>query len=531
MRKAKSILAIFLVFSIVFLCGCSNISAILNKIDSDYYEITAISKNAESYSAVDVSGDNILFLTYSGIDKCVLFVYNVQKNKVIAKSTLDDSGLETITKAEFTSENEIMVYDDINEKAVAYDLALNKTGNAEYQREYFDSDNLPQSDLITGEFDHRDNYAVCYDENKTTCIFYDDVNKCFIINNDNTNFIDDYDKSILKSGYIEDDKFFTVSIDNYKDAVNSGEIRFEAEKGLSQNVTFGKMNDRYAVFVLEISNDNTGGMMSVPYIWKYNKNPLNAKLDLTIRSKAEINEENEKIIKDIKNKYNIRVTCGEVIEGYHEDETEYSINPLEQNTMLKNLSECLPLLPDGFIKELYDYNEMVSGLRINLVKSIDSIDAYVVDYLEEMTVVFGYYSLRQGTGVFFHEFMHLIDNRLTDYYWENYGYDFYDEWCKLNPKDFEYLGDEYHDADDKKYFVSNYATKNMEEDTADTLRYLCEKVEYGNDEEEGYGEDDTEEKYGENVIKKTELLCKAIREAFPSAANAEELYWEKGLNK
>ncbi|MDE5996546.1 MAG: hypothetical protein K2G56_06465, partial [Eubacterium sp.] len=69
-------------------------------------------------------------------------------------------------------------------------------------------------------------------------------------------------------------------------------------------------------------------------------------------------------------------------------------------------------------------------------------------------------------------------------------------------------------------------------DTVDTLRYLCDKVEFGNDEEEeGYGVDDTEEKYGENVNKKIELLCKAIREAFPSAAKEKELYWEKALNK
>ncbi|MDE6110660.1 MAG: hypothetical protein K2F65_01955, partial [Eubacterium sp.] len=190
MKKAKSVIAIVLVFSIVFLCGCSNIAAILNKIDSDYYEVTAISEEATSYSSVDVSGDNVLFLTYSGVDSYVLFVYDVKKNKIAAKSSLDDCGLETITYAKFTSENEITVYDGGNEKAVAYDLALNKTGNAEYQSEFFDVDNAPKSDLFNNEFDCRNNFAVCYDENKTTSIFYDDVDKCFINNNDNSNFID-----------------------------------------------------------------------------------------------------------------------------------------------------------------------------------------------------------------------------------------------------------------------------------------------------------------------------------------------------
>ncbi|MDE5605395.1 MAG: hypothetical protein K2I73_07420, partial [Eubacterium sp.] len=105
MKKAKAIVAILLVFSIVFLCGCSNISAIINKNDSDYYEIKAISKNASDYADIDISGDNILFLTFKGTDDYLLSVYNAASNKVTASISLEDCDLEYIRAARFTGEN------------------------------------------------------------------------------------------------------------------------------------------------------------------------------------------------------------------------------------------------------------------------------------------------------------------------------------------------------------------------------------------------------------------------------------------
>ncbi|MDE6659919.1 MAG: hypothetical protein K2K01_07385, partial [Eubacterium sp.] len=169
--------------------------------------------------------------------------------------------------------------------------------------------------------------------------------------NDNSNFIDDYDKSIFKSYYVDDDKFFAIAVDNYADGVKTNEIKFEAQTDLNQNVVLGKMNDSYAVFVLEITNDKTGGTMSVPYIWKYNENPTNDKLDLTVKSINDFAEENEKLIKDIKSTYDIKLAYGEETKddcgGYS---TEFDLTVLELNIMLTNLKECLALLPNGFIK-------------------------------------------------------------------------------------------------------------------------------------------------------------------------------------
>ncbi len=126
MKKAKSISAITLLFIHYFLCGCSNITNILNKTIQHIMKSLLFQKNAEYYSSIDISEDNILFLTYKGTEDYLLSVYNAEKNKVTAQTNLSDCGLDNVTEAVFGNENEIIVYDNIDEKAIAYDLCLNK---------------------------------------------------------------------------------------------------------------------------------------------------------------------------------------------------------------------------------------------------------------------------------------------------------------------------------------------------------------------------------------------------------------------
>ncbi|MDE5671655.1 MAG: hypothetical protein K2I14_09400 [Eubacterium sp.] len=520
MKAAKSISAIALLLSIVFLCGCSNILSILNKDNSAYYKITSISKHAEYYSSIDISGDNILFLTYKGTEDYLLSVYNAEKNKVCAKITLDDCGLDNITEAKFSNENEIIIYDDTNEKAVAYDLDLNKKGDAEYITD-FNIDDIPKSDLFSDNFDFKSNYAVSHTENKSVCVFYDEPETFYVNDNDNSSFIDEYDKKIFKLSYTDNDSEIIISVEDYKNGVSSSTLKFNGLDNLSVNIQFGKLNDKYAVFILTNSNDQTGGTVSTPYIWKYNENSKNNKINLSVKTKEDFDKDNENIIKEVNDTYAIRINVDEVIEDYWFNETEYGVNALQLNSILTDIEKYLALFPDGFVNEIYSYNQQSSGIKMNIVKRIEGISAYAVDFNEDMMIVFGYDDFCKG--VFFHEFMHLIDNRISDFYTENYHSDFYDEWCRLNPKDFEYIGDEYRNIDFKdykEYFISDYAVSDMAEDAADTFRYLCENT-----------QTDEKDKYSENVNKKIELLCKAIRSAYPSAANEDELYWEKLLNK
>lgn len=520
MKKAKSISAITLLLSIIFLCGCSNITNILNKNNSAHYEITSISKNAEYYSSIDISEDNILFLTYKGTEDYLLSVYNAEKNKVTAQTNLSDCGLDNVTEAVFGNENEIIVYDNIDEKAIAYDLCLNKKGDADYVSD-LNIEDAPKSELLTEEFDFRNGYAVSQTENKTICVFYDEPGKFYISNSGNSDFIDEYDKKILKLNHTENDREIMISVDDYKNGVSSNTLKFNGLNKLSVNIQFGKISDKYAVFVLTNTNVQTDGAVSIPYIWKYNDDSMNNQLDLSVKTKEDFNKDNENIIKEINDTYAIKVNIDEVIEDYWVNETEYGINALQLNSILSDINTYLALFPDGFVNEIYSYDKNNDGIKFDIVKRIEGISAYAVDFNEDMMIVFGYHDFCKG--VFFHEFMHLIDNRISDFYTENYHSDFYGEWCSLNPNDFEYIDDEYRNIDSEdynEYFISNYATSDMVEDTADTFRYLCENA-----------DSDDKENISNNVGKKIELLCKAIRSAYPSAANEKELYWEKALNK
>ena len=239
----------------------------------------------------------------------------LSNQSVTAQTNLSDCGLDNVTEAVFGNENEIIVYDNIDEKAIAYDLCLNKKGDADYVSD-LNIEDAPKSELLTEEFDFRNGYAVSQTENKTICVFYDEPGKFYISNSGNSDFIDEYDKKVLKLNYTENDREIIISVDDYKNGVSSNTLKFNGLNKLSVNIQFGKISDKYAVFVLTNTNVQTDGAVSIPYIWKYNDDSMNNQLDLSVKTKEDFNKDNENIIKEINDTYAIKVNIDEVIEDY-----------------------------------------------------------------------------------------------------------------------------------------------------------------------------------------------------------------------
>jgi hypothetical protein len=167
---------------------------------------------------------------------------------------------------------------------------------------------------------------------------------------------------------------------------------------------------------------------------------------------------------------------------------------------------------------LYDENNH-NGFDINIVKNIKgSAAAYAGGSSNNhMHIVFATeeFALSQIP----HEFMHLIDNRIYDYYAYNatdaFSDGFDDLWMNLNKDGFVYDDDADYDGN---YFVSYYAMTNWLEDRAETFMYLCD---------ESYGTDwYTSNKY---LKKKADFLIDAIRLAFPSVQKADSVYWTRNI--
>ncbi|MCH5321371.1 MAG: hypothetical protein J1E36_06380 [Eubacterium sp.] len=520
MRKSKSFFSLFLVVAILLLSGCSDIQSIISKDNGDFYEITALSKKANNYSAIDIMGDNILFLSSMYEKPFDLTLYDANNDRIIAQTSLADCPLEYISSAKFNGKNEIIVFDESAEKCVSYDLNLNKTGQADYTAEN-SFDFSEKSDLITDRFAYNDTYAYSVEGDYFYFVSCDNVDEVYVFNNYNRDILSVQDKKLLlsESEYSEESRTttLTVSVEDYENALCINEITLDTYfiKGTFSDITVSALSDKYACFVKRIGNDATGGQRFIPYLWKYNENSVNEKLDIKKMTKDDFNNENTQLIDEINSKYGIGVKVNERAEFTNYDE-DYDATPLEVNYVLSSLIDSLALFPDNFIKEIYD-REYVKGLNIYIVRSIDGAGAYANDFIETLEIVFSTSSF--NNSIVFHEFMHLIDNKIEDYYAEQ-DMNFYDMWCELNPKDFEY----YSEIDfefDEEYFISEYAMTNYAEDMADTFQSMYNAY------DTGYAKDITENGH---VKKKADLICEAIRKAFPSMENAQEPCWEKYAN-
>ena len=513
MRKLRPALAVLIALSVVFLSGCANIQALFQDNSADFYEIKAISQKADIYQSIDISGDNILFLTASGIDDYVLTVYDAKSNRITAEKKLSDCPLEYISGAKFHNESTIFVFDAGSGKAISYDLNLKQTGTADYviyDQEY-------DSTFIDDSFAIYDTYAFSYNASNYYFVFYDNEEKIYVFNGEDEaiNAADDGKLFTSESKYSEISNNWetTMYVKDLENALCINNAKLEgASSGLFIDILESAMNDKYVCFVERISNDQTGGYRAVPYLWKYTEAPVNEVIEVKAMTAADILDDNDKIIDDIKSKYGVKVIVND--EPNFGFEVELGATPLQVNSVLTSLSSCLDLFPENFIKEIYQDAEYINGFNIHIVDNIDGATAFANDFTDPYEIVFGYHGFEKSVVV--HELMHLIDNRIQTYYDDN-NMDFYAQWWALNPDGFEYYFEEDHDSNEE-YFISHYAMTNVAEDLADTFQAI-----YNAYEENG----DYRFNEYEHVNKKAALICEAIRKAFPCMENADEVFWEK----
>ncbi len=509
MKKAKVLLAVLLSASVIMLSGCSNILSVFVQNESDFYEITPLSSAAAQYISVDIFGDDILFLTFKETSALELTIYNVKKNKITLSRSLADCPLSNIDNAKFSNENEIIVYSNELQKGIAYDFQLNLKGEIDYFEEnYYDSE--PVTDFIDDRYDRRDTYSLLYDYNKKICIFNDEPDFIYITDWNADNILSDFHKMFLCCEYIEDSNNLKISVKDYDNAVCINDIETEKmQDGFFVNAALGTISSNYACFIYEITNENTGGVKQIPYLWKYTSNQKSTPLDIKKVTEENLNNENNDIIQNLNTKYGINVFVNKTSSDFGYT-IEYNANALDVNLLLTGLSECLELFPVNFIKEIYE--DYADAIDVYIVSHISEVNAYT--FASEVTFDIRAFS----KNIVFHEFMHMVANRLADYY-ANQNENLYDLWNQFNDENFFYGND---NADfDGKHFVSFYAMTNTDEDMAEIFQYLYETAS-----SDGYP-DCLNNEY---VLKKAEFLCESIRKAFPSAAEEDKLYWEKHLD-
>ena len=204
--------------------------------------------------------------------------------------------------------------------------------------------------------------------------------------------------------------------------------------------------------------------------------------------------------------------------------------------------------PPGFLKELVKYN---SGIDICLTgtiipeigneNSINDASAFVSELggIQVMVLDIQQYDLARTVS---HEFLHIAENTIFDKSMDepDRTFEFFSRWEMLNPPDFEYhwvytdengntLGSDdprvasnlAPDGDvDGIYFVDGYSTTYPSEDRARIFENLATFA----------PEDRPAAFSGKNMQLKAAYLCAALRDAYDSIAQAEDVFWEHGLN-
>lgn len=193
-----------------------------------------------------------------------------------------------------------------------------------------------------------------------------------------------------------------------------------------------------------------------------------------------------------------------------------------QYRILSHLKEFTDKLPQGFIRELYSEMpgsaEDRDSLHIYIVRNIPGDAAgFANAWTEPMMICFATEEFNDTHLA--HEFMHIIDFRLNQYY-ATVHRDLENEWARLSPWwAYDSWLTEKQEEEVTGYFVSLYARTNSTEDRAETFQRLFDSPEPVA--EEWW--------YADNpgVQAKAAYLVKIIRSAFPSVQAVEQAWWEK----
>lgn len=262
------------------------------------------------------------------------------------------------------------------------------------------------------------------------------------------------------------------------------------------------------------------------YLWYFGE-PVGTPVAVQRMSYEELRAENDRIIAEIAEKYEIEVQA-DVVPGSEISEEAQSwrdsygaitgCSPLEIYRFLRELDHYLQTLPEGFTHEMFR----------DLPGSWDDFEKFTIYIVSEIPGFPAAYASYAGADDFYlcfatrefsyshlpHEFMHLAEARIHAY-WESQYRSFWDAWDALNPADCYGEDQEL----DEEHFVSSYAMTNAQEDRADTFKQAY-GAEYPFAECWWYAEHPA-------VAAKVDFLLASIREAYPSVQAAETVYWEK----
>lgn len=533
-----------ILFMLVFLCACSGPDQAETEQTMDAATETAgfaemdiepvYLQNAQSLCIKD---DLLVFMTSTYTDKdgnlfmpagegdyeesevtTYIVEYDLQCNKLRKRIELKDCPVTEVWGLEL-DQDKIVIFSDSEKKNAYYDLDMNYIEETDRivadQRE-----EAMKSSFYTDRSAARDGFCDYTEMNNDQMIyFYDHPEEVYIFHTDKS-----YQASVMDpgNGYILCETFgnsgeiLNYKVIDYKSAkeMNDASIRagdYGYDYIASSQTAIG---DKYAVSLAFLSNNEDGDDYAYKiFYWNYQNERTNKALD--IKRYTELDSFNRKAVEEIADQYHVDIHINDPNE-YIVDSTSCEEAPA-QVVLYDNLNTIkafLESLPEGMLSEIYSgyknkENEK-SGIRIDLVSEITiEASAFAKDFVDPMEMCFPF------NGVFMtnlaHEFMHLLEARLSDhddlYYgeWEAFNKGFEHEY---NPDEQEHPCYEF----SEEQFLTAYSATNDVEERAELFAYLYT----------GGGS------ALDNAVlrNKADYLLEIIRRSFPSVRNAQSVCWD-----
>ena len=538
----KSLLCVLLAACLLLLTSCSAVKEIIPFIEKEpLYEISEL-KSTERYYLNTAIHDNLLAIygtDTSEEQKPFIVLYDIDKHNVLTDSSIERS-FDYITAFGFSEdvlsgdEATLQIIDGSENTAYYYDMytleevSSEENQNAEYKAKAADAG------VDEDEFSLYENHAKCYMTNWQAYLFYNEPDNIYLIDNEASDYFD--------IDCTSDDKLLLTQSFNSNNSLTFRILDFN-NQCLTDSVTTNPYNMYFnvtptgyslsaktntAAFIVTSGTDTS--YFSTPYIWSFSADATENSFTCETFNYNEVEQENETLAAKVSEEYDVNIILDntELFEEYNIDPESEEYDENESYLVerpnnfklycdLKDLEIYLGDFPEGIFTEICT-NSGEDGIDIYFVKCMhDDIGtaAFQSEWNNRLKIVFSTDNwCRENV---YHEFMHAMEYGI-DY--EESGKDFDELWLELNPEDFEYHYGNDEDVElESKYFISMYAQTNTLEDRAVTFESMFSS---GENESQPYWIEDNDE----GIIKKAQLLAKALRQSYKSVANAESVPWE-----
>ena len=468
---------------------------------------------------------------YSATGSARLYFLDLKTGLLCEPVTLEGTPEPELDQIAYTENGALLLYSPYADHAVLYD------------REGKRLDTLPQTVGASQHFwttlaDDSFNYVgncgcdtlyTGYDKVQTLFAFADDAAALYFADTTHEQFLAAEGKRVLQSDSNEGGDSCTLWCEDLDagQLLATATLRSDLEQGWLYP-TAGLLFDGGALIqVIEsrVDAEDYSQFHSV-YLWYFDE-PIGTPVAVRRQSYHELEAENERLIAEIAQDYEIEVLA-DVVPGSEFPEEDRSwrdsygaitgCSPLEIYRFLRHLECFLQTLPEGFTHEMFrDLPGRWSDFEKFTIYIVSEIPGFPAAYAfhggpEDFYLCFA--TREFSYSHLPHEFMHVMEARIHAY-WESQYRSFWDAWDALNPPDC--YGEDL--PLDEEHFISSYAMTNSQEDRAVTFQQIYTAS-------DPLAENWWYSEYPA-VAAKVDFLLAAIREAYPSVQDAEEVFWEK----